>query len=150
MKTKIVALGLSLVLASSAALAELEPYKDYSISDAVWGITTIKVAANMGDVYLEGLKKTWVESSEIAKKLGQVDEYHIYQSALPESGNFNMMLVVKYKNAEAMAPSKARYDAFMKEWGAERNKKTAETAQTVYPKMREITGEYAMHEITMK
>jgi hypothetical protein len=26
----------------------------------------------MGDAYLEGLKKTWVESNEVARKLGQV------------------------------------------------------------------------------
>jgi hypothetical protein len=38
----------------------------------------------------------------------------------------------------------------MKEFGAERNKKTTETAQTVYPKMRDITGQYQMREVTLK
>jgi hypothetical protein len=103
----------------------------------------------MGDAYLEGLKKTWVASNDVAKKLGQIEDYHIYRSDLGDSGSFNLMLVVKFKNNEALAPNKARYDAFMKEWGAERQKKTTETAQHEYPAMRDITGDYNMREITI-
>ena len=38
----------------------------------------------------------------------------------------------------------------MKEWGEERNKKTTDIAQHAYPAMRDITGDYNMHEITIK
>src|SRR5579864_8199371 len=140
MRIKTVLLSLAMALGTSAAFADLEPWKDYTISDAVWSVTTIKVHPNMGDAYLEGLKKTWVESSEIAKKLGQIEEYHIYRSELAESGHFNMLLVVKFKNNEMLGPNKARYEAFMKEWGAERRKKSTDTAQHEYPAMRDITG----------
>lgn len=34
------------------------------------------------------------------------------------SGEFNMMLVVKFKSTSDMAPNKAKYEAFMKECGA--------------------------------
>lgn len=149
MKLKIVLLGAVMALGSSMAFADLEPYKDYNESDAVWQVTTIKVHSNMGDAYLEGLKQTWVASSEVAKKLGQIEDYHIYRSDLPESGNFNLMLIVKFKNNEQLAPNKARYEAFMKEWGAERDKKTTQTAQKEYPGMRDITGDYLMREITI-
>ncbi len=149
MSLKIILLTIAVAFGSTLAYADLEPYKDYAISDAVWSVTTIRVKPNMGDAYLEGLKKTWVESSELAKKLGQIEEYHIYRSDLPDSGNFNLLLVVKFKNNEALAPNKARYEAFMKEWGAERNKKTTETAQHDYPGMRDITGEYNLREITL-
>jgi len=149
MRFETILLALAMMMGSTAAFADLEPWKDYSESDAVWTVTTIKVHSNMGDAYLEGLKKTWVESSEIAKKLGQIEEYHIFRSDLPDSGSFNMMLVVKFKNNDMLAPNKARYEAFMKEWGAERNKKTTETAQKEYPAMRDITGEYNMREITL-
>jgi hypothetical protein len=142
-------LSLLIVSGSSLAYADLEPYKDYSVSDAVWSVTTIKVHSNMDDAYLEGLKKTWVESNEVARKLGQIEEYHIYRSDLPESGSFNMLLVIKFKNNESLAPNKARYEAFMKEWGAERNKKMTDTAQHDYPGMRDITGEYNVREITL-
>jgi hypothetical protein len=85
----------------------------------------------------------------VAKKLGQIEEYHIYRSDLPESGSFNLLLVIKFKNSEMLAPNKARYEAFMKEWGAERDKKTTDTSQKEYPAMRDIVGEYSMREITV-
>src|SRR5580704_8438637 len=149
MRVKFILFSLAIAFGVTAVYADLEPWKDYTISDSVWSVTTIKVHANMDDAYLEGLKKTWVASNEVAKKLGQIEEYHIYRSDLPESGSFNMLLVIKFKNNEALAPNKARYEAFMKEWGAERNKKTTETAQHEYPAMREITGDYNMREITI-
>ena len=150
MRINMILLALSMALGSTAAFADLEPWKDYTVSDAVWQVTTIKVHSNMDDAYLEGLKKTWVASSEVAKKLGQIEEYHIYRSDLGESGSFNLMLVVKFKNNEMLAPNKARYEAFMKEWGEERNKKTTDIAQHAYPAMRDITGDYNMREIIIK
>jgi hypothetical protein len=150
MRINMIVLALSMALGSTAAFADLEPWKDYTVSDAVWQVTTIKVHSNMGDAYLEGLKKTWVASNDVAKKLGQIEEYHIYRSDLGDSGSFNLLLVVKFKNNEMLAPNKARYEAFMKEWGEERNKNTTDIAQHAYPAMRDITGDYNMREITIK
>jgi hypothetical protein len=150
MRINMIVLALSMAFGSTAAFADLEPWKDYTVSDAVWQVTTIKVHSNMDDAYLEGLKKTWVASNDVAKKLGQIEEYHIYRSDLGESGSFNLMLVVKFKNNEMLAPNKARYEAFMKEWGEERNKKTTDIAQHAYPAMRDITGDYNLREITIK
>ncbi|WP_409433091.1 hypothetical protein ACJ3XI_00940 [Litorimonas sp. RW-G-Af-16] len=141
--------ALGMIAFAQPAFAQLETYKDYDISDTVSSVTTVKVDANMGDYYLEGLKGTWVASNEVAKKLGHIEDYAIYASALPVSGEFNMILVVQYKNTADLAPSKAKYDAFMKEWGAQNVKKSREVTKT-YPDIRTITGEYMMHEITMK
>lgn len=149
MNHKTLLLSTILALGSTAAYADYEPYKDYNVSDAVWSVTTIKVHSNMDDAYLEGLAKTWVASNAVAKKLGQIEEYHIYRSDLPESGNFNLLLVVKFKNNEMLAPNKGRYEAFMKEWGAERNKQSTQKSQKEYPAMRDITGEYVVREITL-
>jgi hypothetical protein len=146
--TKVIAL--SLLLGSTVAMADLEPWKDYETSDAVWSVTTIRVAPNMDDAYLEGLAKTWVSTNEIAKKLGQIEDYKIYRSDLPQSGDFNLLLVVKFKNTSDLAPSKARYDAFMKELGKEESDKVTEYSQKNYPAMREIVGEYQVREITLK
>lgn len=143
-------LALSLLLVSTLAVADLEPWKDYETSDAVWSVTTIRVAPNMDDAYLEGLAKTWVSTNEIAKKLGQIEDYKIYRSDLPQSGDFNLLLVVKFKNTSDLAPSKARYDAFMKELGKEESDKVTEYSQKNYPAMREIVGEYQVREITLK
>lgn len=146
--TKVIAL--SLLLGSTVAMADLEPWKDYETSDAVWSVTTIRVAPNMDDAYLEGLAKTWVSTNEIAKKLGQIEDYKIYRSDLPQSGDFNLLLVVKFKNTSDLAPNKARYDAFMKELGKEESDKVTEYSQKNYPAMREIVGEYQVREITLK
>jgi hypothetical protein len=150
MRLKISVAILAMAFCSSAAYADLEIHKDYTVSDAVWSVTTIKVKSNMADAYLEGIKKTWVASNQVAKELGQIEDYKIYASDLPESGDFNVLLVVKFKNNEALAPNKARYDAFMAKWGEARNKETNEMAQRDYPAMRVITGEYQLREITLK
>src|SRR5215203_550216 len=142
MRILIKTMGLGLLLSASVAMADLEPWKDYDQSDAVWSVTTIRVLPNMDDAYLEGLAKTWVSTNEIAKKLGQLEEYHIYRSELPQSGDFNMLLVVKFKNSADLVPNKARYDAFMKEIGKEKSDALDKQAQKDYPAMREITGQY--------
>jgi hypothetical protein len=150
MNTKVVLSLLIPALLATVAVAELTPWKDYEVSESVWSISTIRVDANMNDVYLEGLKQTWVASNEVAKKLGHIQDYKIFRSDLPQSGHFNMMLVVVFKNTADLAPNKARYEAFMKEWGEARSKETSEFAQQNYPAMRKIVGEYYMREITLK
>lgn len=144
-------LAIAMFVGSTAAYADLEPYKDYDTSAAVWSVTTIRVDSNMGDAYLEGLAKTWVSSNETAKKLGQIEEYHIYRSDLPASGDFNLMLVIKFKDANAASqPNKMDYDAFMKEFGKDQSDEVTEYSQKNYPAMRKITGEYQVREITLK
>src|ERR1700730_16473632 len=124
MRIKMISVLLTMAFGSTVAFADLEPWKDYTVSDGVWSVTTVKVHSNMGDAYLEGLKQTWIASNEVAKKLGQIEDYHIYRSDLADGGNFNLLLVVKFKSNEMLPPNKARYEAFMKEWGAERKKKS--------------------------
>ena len=150
MRKTLMAAALILGTASFAARADLEPWKDYEVSDAIWDITTVKVASNMGDAYLEGLRQTWVPSNEVAKKLGQIEDYWIYRSDLPESGDFNLVLVIKLQNTEARAPSKERYDAFIKAVTKEKSDKMTEKAQRDYPAMRKITGQYVVREIKLK
>jgi hypothetical protein len=144
------ALALMAVSVASAARADLTPWKDYQVSDAVWQVTTVKVDAGMGDAYLEGLKKTWLTSMETQKKLGNIEDYKIFRSDLFMSGEFNMMLVVKFKNTADMAPNKAKYEAFMKEWGEARQKEAKDLSQKTYPTLRKITGQYDFREVTLK
>jgi hypothetical protein len=142
--------AVAVAFGSSAAQADLEIYKDYTLSDAVWTVTTVMVKPNMIDAYLEGLKETWVSGNETSKSLGQMEDYEIYVSELPGSGDFNVLLITKFKNDEQLAPNKERYDAFMAKFGAARVKETTEKAQRDYPAMREITGDYRLRKITLK
>ena len=134
---------------ASVASADLEPWTDYDISESVMNVTTVKVDSNMIDKYLEGLSKTWVPANETAKGLGQIEDYGIFVSELPNGGEFNVVLVVTMANAADMQPNKEDYDAFMKAWGEE-NEKINEEIVPTYPNIRTITGEYLMRKITMK
>ncbi|WKE65530.1 hypothetical protein PVT67_17975 [Gallaecimonas kandeliae] len=144
-------LVLALVLAGWAGLAQarLEPYKDYDVSDAVSSVTTVKVDPNMMDVYLEGLRDSWVAANKVAKEMGYIKDFKIYISDLPLSGNFNLALVIYYDKAADLEPNKEKYMKFMQKWGEEREKKSNAIAKT-YPDVRTITGEYRMRELTLK
>lgn len=141
--------ALVLALFSTSALAQLEPWKDYDISDELWNITMIKVDPNMGDDYLEGIRDTWVASNKVAKELGQIEDFFIYASELPESGDANLFLVVKFANSDQLKPNKEEYDRFMEAWGEANQDKTREISKN-YPSMRKITGEYLVRAIKMK
>ena len=134
----------------SPAQAQLEPFTDYDISDAVWEISTVKVKSNAGDHYLEGLKATWVRGAEISKELGHIEDYAIYSSITPESGDFNLLLVTKYASLADMVPSKEKYDAFMGSLGQEQADAGSKRALETYPELREITGSYIVHELNLK
>ena len=133
---------------SAPALAQLEQYRDYTVSDSVSRVTTVRVHANMLEYYLEGIRGTWVASNEAAKRLGQLHDYHVYVSDLPSSGDFNVVLVVNFANTSDLAPNRARYDAFMAAWGRQHQEATRTTTRTVYPNLRDITGEYLLREVT--
>lgn len=149
MRFKLSITALLLTFFAQSALAQLEPFKDYEISDALWNITFIKVDPNMGDDYLEGLKETWVASNKVAKELGQIEDFTIFRSQLAQSGDVNLFLVTKFTNSAQLEPSKERYAEFMKAWGEANEDRTREITKN-YPGMREITGEYLVREITVK
>jgi hypothetical protein len=141
--------GFVLVCFAGIASADLEPWTDYEVSEGVSNVTTIKVDSNMIDKYLEGLRDTWVPANEVAMELGQIEDYGIYVSQLPNGGEFNVVLVVEYASSADMQPDKAEYEAFMKAWGKENQEKSDKIVVT-YPDIRTITGEYLLREVTMK
>lgn len=149
MKLRQLFAGLFLACFASVAFADLEPYKDYDISEGITSVTTVKVDSNMIDKYLEGIRESWAKSNDIAKELGQIEDYWIHVSQLENSGDFNVVLGVEYANAAALQPSEERYDAFMKKW-SEANQKRSEELVMTYPDIREIVGEYHMRSITFK
>lgn len=149
MRLKLLLSALLLSLFSTTAMAQLDPWADYDISDELWNITMVKVDPNMGDDYLEGLRDTWVAANKVAKELGQIEDFFIYRSQLPQSGDANLFLVIKFANSDSLDPNKEEYDKFMKAWGDANENKTREITKN-YPAMRTITGEYLVREIMVK
>lgn len=142
--------GVACLFVASMAWADLTPWEDYEPSDAVYSVTTVKVDSNMGNAYLEGLRDTWIPGNKIAQELGQIESWRIFRSDLPESGDFNLILVVKFANTSDLAPNKATYDAFMAKYTQEASDAATDYSQKNYPAMRELTGQYLMREITIK
>lgn len=143
----LLAIGLAISLAAPAA-AQLKPYEDYTVSDTVSQVVTVRVKENMVEDYLQGIRNTWAASSAVAKRLGHIKDYRIYVSDLPSSGDFNVVLVTEFANTSDLAPNKARYEAMMKAWGTANEAATRTTTTTVYPNIRSITGEYLMRQVT--
>lgn len=149
MKLRHVVVGIVLTAVASMASADLDAWTDYDISSGVSNVTTVKVDSNMIDKYLEGLKATWAPANDVAVELGQIEGYNIYVSELANSGDFNVILVVRMKDAADMQPNQEDYEAFMKNWGEE-NQKLSDKMVMTYPDIRTITGEYLMREISFK
>jgi len=138
-----------LLLFSASAFAQLEPWKDYTVSKELYSVTLIQVDPNMDDDYLEGLRDTWVAANKVSMQLGQIKDFAIYRSELPQSGTANLFLVVEFEDSSQLEPNKERYDAFMKAWGTANQDKTREITKN-YPSMRKITGEYMLRKIDLK
>jgi len=147
MKTGTLAFGLAVSLSASAS-AQLKPYQDYTVSDSVLNVTTVKVKENMVEDYLQGIRGSWVSSSDAEKRLGHIKDYKVYVSDLANSGEFNVILVTMFAKTSDLAPNKARYEAFMRAWGTQNETQNRTTTTTVYPNIRQITGEYLMREVT--
>ncbi|MDH3748863.1 MAG: hypothetical protein OER97_11720 [Gammaproteobacteria bacterium] len=150
MRIKSILAAVTCLVFSSTASADLTPWEDFEVSEAVWAVTTVKVDSNMGNAYLEGLRETWIPGNKIAQELGQIESWSIFRSELPNSGDFNLLLIVKFAKTEDLAPNKARYDAFMAKFTQKAADESTEYAQKNYPAMREITGGYLMREVTIK
>ena len=149
MKLHQLLMGIVLYSVVSLALADFEPWTDYELSEGVTNVTTVKVDSNMIDNYLEGLSQSWAPANEIAKELGHIEGYWIHVSQLPNSGDFNVVLGIDFKDSAALQPDKAKYDAFMKKWG-EANQARSDELVKMYPDIREIVGEYNMRSVKFK
>ena len=134
---------------TTLAQERLEVYQDYDLGTEVTLITTIKIDANMKDIYLAGLRSSWVKAVSVQKELGFIKDWKILASDLPQSGEFNMILMVMFDSAADLEPSKKKYTAFMKKWSEEARKQSNQISAK-YPEVRTITGEYRMREIILK
>lgn len=72
MKHMIKFISLCCVLFAVSSQAELEIYKDYDLGREVISMTTVRIDPNMEDIYLAGLKESWVKAVMLQKKLGYI------------------------------------------------------------------------------
>ena len=153
-KTALVVLVAALTLAPglSAQMQSLTYGEDYTVSDEVQLVTTVRVAPNRIDHYLAGIEQTWVPAMKIGQEMGLNAGHAIYVSELPLSGDFNVALVSLF---ESMAQREKLNDpATAAEFQRRVEEKISEDENFQitegYVKIRDINGEYLMREVTLK
>jgi hypothetical protein len=135
---------------SADASAQLKYGTDYTTTDSISSVTLVKVDPNMIEYYLEGLKQTWVTANEVAKELGIIDSWDIWVSELPQGGDFNVSLVIRFKDMTQYEKGRKEYAAFEEAWLKKISEEKREEVIKGYPKIRKIVGEHLMRRVELK
>jgi DNA polymerase III delta prime subunit len=135
---------------ATPAVAQMVPFEDYEASDAVYEMVTVDIEPGEFETYLENLKNTWVAANEVAKRLGHIEDYAIYSNTNGAGDDFDLLLVIKYASTADLTPSRERYLEFMEAWGNQNEDSNQRTVREVYNKIRELTGQWHVREITLK
>ena len=144
------ALFIAFALFASPAAAQLQPWEDYEASDSVWIVTHVDLDPGTMGIYLEGLKSTWIAANEVAKELGQIEDYAIYSNQYGSADDFDLALVVQMACTDDIAPNRERYNQFLAAWGQANIDQSNETVLELYNNIRRIQGNYLLRKITVK
>lgn len=148
--SRLMAISILLAIFANPAAAQLQPWEDYEASEAVWDVTHVDLDPGTMGIYLEGLKSTWIAANEVAKELGQIEDYAIYSNQYGSADDFDLVLVIKMSSTADIAPNRERYNAFLEAWGQANIDQSNEKVLELYNKIRRIQGNYLLREITVK
>ena len=70
----------------------------WTVGESVYQVSTIDLEPNVDPQYLNQMKKTWGNNMEVMKAEGLIEEYHIFRSINQYDGDFDLLLMIKYKN----------------------------------------------------
>ena len=114
----------------------------------VWAITMVKTKAGMSDDYIKGLAKTYKAAMEEEKKANLVVSYKILTGDSSNEADYNMLLMVEYKNMAAFDGLRDKTEPIaQKILGGEDERRQAAVKRS---EVREILGNKVMREITLK
>ena len=114
----------------------------------VWAITMVKTKAGMSDDYIKGLAKTYKAAMEEEKKANLVVSYKILMGDSSNEADYNMLLMVEYKNMAAFDGLRDKMEPIaQKVLGSEDERRQAAVKRS---EVREILGNKVMREITLK
>jgi hypothetical protein len=139
------------VLLLLTGLSIAQEGETWETQERVWDVTTIKIYPNAGEDYLNSLKRTWASAMSKAKKDGLISDYRILSSVIDNGGDYNLMLIIEHPNLAALdanSGNRAKWKKFEKEMEAIISEEEVKNISgTVYPKIREITGQTLLREI---
>src|SRR5258708_2004604 len=115
---------------------------------AGWDITMVKTKPGLGDDYLKSIAQTFKDVMEEQKKQGIVMDYKVLLGNSADRNDFNILLMVEYKNMAAFDGLREKTDPIMgKVMGSEDAQRQLAVKRL---DVREIFGTKTMREVTLK
>lgn len=106
-KRKFIAI-LGILTLSAVVFAQVSrPYRNGS----VWQISFINVKPGMNTAYLNYLSTDWKRQQEALKKDGQILSYKVISTEGHSANDFNLMLMIEYKDLATMEANQTKADA---------------------------------------
>ena len=137
------------LFATSSLIAQAG--ETWNVGESVYRVATIDLEPNVDAQYLNQMKRTWVNNMEVFKAEGLVEDYQILRSINNYDGDFDLLLIIKYKNLATLDSNPKN----IKKWDKAQEKARKITSQdqtqqitSTFPKMRTIRDEKFMREIT--
>jgi hypothetical protein len=145
MKTRISLLIVVLVIALSVNSFAQE--RNYT-SGSAWTVSFVQVKNGMGRDYLNSLKTTWKAVQDEGIKQGLILSYKIFDGTSSNPDDWQIMLMVEYKNMAAMEGNEDKWDAITKKVvGSEEDQKKL---RDIRMNMRTMYGTKLMREVVYK
>jgi hypothetical protein len=144
MKTRMTVLIVALFLSLGAqSFAQERSFKDGS----VWTMSFIRVNYGQDVAYLNSLKTSWKAVQDEAIKQGLVLSYKILEGNATNPEDWNLILMVEYKNLASLEGNEEKWDALQNKLSnPEDRKKLMESRVAV----RSMYGNRLMREIIYK
>ena len=147
MKKYLIAAAVAAVMTAWAGLCSAQSDAPYT-EGTVWQVTMVHTKPGMSDDYLKGLAKFLKASMEAEKKEGLVMSYRILMGEASAPGDYDILLMVEFKNMAALDGLRAKTDPIaQKIVGSEDQQRQLATQRA---ELREIMGSKLMREITLK
>ena len=131
-------------VASVVARAEDVPYTEGSVYD----ITFIRTKPGGEDAYMKFLATTWKSLQEQAKSDGLIVSYKVIGGAAANKDDWNIALVVEFKNMAALDGLEAKARALIEKMAGSSTK--ANEAAMKRDEIREIIGSKLCREVILK
>jgi L-rhamnose mutarotase len=125
----------------------------WTVGESVYQVSTIDLEPNVDAQYLNQMKRTWENNMKVFKAEGIVEEYHIFKSINQYDGDFDLMLMVKYKNLAIFDSNPKNNKKWEKAQAKAREAISSDQQNQItgtFPKMRTILDQKMMREITFK
>jgi hypothetical protein len=136
--------ALSLGFAGLCSAQSSAPYTE----GTVWDVTMVKTKAGMTDDYLQNLAGAYKKTSDEMKKEGIIMDYKIFVGDAACPSDFDVLLMVEYKNMAALDNIRAKIDPIERKLIGSDAKMHEGSVKRM--EIRNILGTKLMREITLK